>query len=526
MYWMLLINVLCVVVIKLFMKKNIISISIITMLLAGCKDLDTINYNNPDRQSVLAAGADLAPVLQGGYIAWWQGVHGPHPVIALSVAADAYSLPWDNFGAQRFGMEPRSAYNNQLSETLDYKQIALAPWFGCLSAVSSANDVLAALEEGITIDNEGPQDAIVRAAAHLLRGLSWGYIGLVFDQGLLADENTNVTGELPFSDYPAMITAAVAELDAAIAIAEAVGSDFVHNYFNGVPLNADRFVRLCHAYAARLLAQMPRTEAENVQVDWQQVLMHAERGLNFDFAPMADGRFWTSYQQYAFAETGQGPFWARLDQRLVQAFDPAQPARYPEVSKGEAPLTNRMATSNDRRLSTDFIFLPFNTFPVERGEWHFSHYQHNRNISQEGFAGNGSSGGPMPVFLQADCDLLRAEALARLSRKNEAISVLNAGTRVTRGNLPPLNTTVNDATLLRAIRYERALELLGTAPMSLWFDRRRAGRRLDFTELDDLGGLQKGTPAHLPVPADELTVQRLNLYTFGGAPDPEGINPH
>ena len=69
----------------------------------SCESLETVNNNKPDREKVLAVGSDLKTVLQGGYISWWQGVHGEHPVIALGVASDVYSMSWGNFGAQRFG---------------------------------------------------------------------------------------------------------------------------------------------------------------------------------------------------------------------------------------------------------------------------------------------------------------------------------------------------------------------------------------------------------------------------------------
>jgi hypothetical protein len=73
--------------------------------------------------------------------------------------------------------------------------------------------------------------------------------------------------------------------------------------------------------------------------------------------------------------------------------------------------------------------------------------------------------------------------------------------------------------------YERAIELLSTAPMSLWFDRRRMGERVEYTNLDALGGLQVGTPAQLPVPARELDIRQAEVYSFGGADDPQGIVP-
>lgn len=497
---------------------------LLLLFFTACKDLDTTNESNPDRNAVLSTGADLEIVLGGGYVAWWQGVHGEHPVIGLSVAADAYGMSWGNFGAQRMGLEPRAAYNNRTTEDPDYRQIVEIPWANCLSAVSSANDVLIAMDKGISVDDGGPQDQSVKAAAHFLRGVSWGYLGLIFDQALLADENTDIEAVIPFTDYPEVIAAAVAELEKGIAIAEALGDDFVHRYFNGLTLDAAGFVRLSHSYAARFLAQAPRTLAENGTVDWAAVLVHAEAGLNQNFAPLADGKFWTSYQRYVFAEAGQGPFWARVDQRLIAALDPSQPARYPEVvAQGEAPLSHPMATSTDARLASDFLFFANNNFPIERGEWHFSHYKHNRNITDPAFAGDGATSGPMPVYLAADNALLRAEALLRLNRKGEAITLLNLGTRVTRGQLPSLSASATADAVERAIFYERAIELLSTAPMGLWFDRRRIGARQDFDNVDALGSLQKGTPAQLPVPAGELRIHGLDAYNFGGVLDSDGI---
>lgn len=503
-----------------------IKISILAFLLTAtsCKDLNTINTNNPDLEAVLASGADLFAVLNGGYAAWWEGVHHPNLVLALSIAADGYTMSWDDFGSRRMGDEPRKAYNNRISEDLEYKKIVEAPWYGCLSAVSNANDVLIAMENGVSIDDGGPQDKSVRAAAHLLRALSWGYLGLIFDQALLVDENTDLEKELVFSTYNEMITAAQEELDEAISIAQAVGPGFIHTFFNGLVLDSDQFAQLCHSYAARFLSQWPRTEEENAQVNWTKVLSHTENGLTYDFAPEADGKFWVSYHQYAFAETGQGSFWARLDQRLVAAFDASQPARYPEVNAlGEAPLDNKMATSNDARLASDFLFFDNNGFPIDRGEWFFSHYQHNRNVSDPGFAGDGASTGPMPTFLAEDNALLKAEALLALGRGLEAINVLNEGARVNRGQLPDLSLNTTPEQARQAIFYERAIELLGTAPMGIWFDRRRSGPRLDYQALDALGGLQVGTPAQLPVPDKELRIHDMPPYNFGGEKDPFGV---
>lgn len=501
-----------------------ISLTALLWFFSACEGLESINQNAPARKNIIAAGKDLLPVLNSGYLDWWLAVHSEIPALSLGIAADAYSLSWDDFGARRMGLEPRQAYNNRASEGGEYRKITETPWFGCLSAVANANDVLAAMETGISIDDGGGLDQSARASAHLLRGLSWGYLGLLFDEAILADEKTSLDKMAEFSTFQEAIQAAVAELDEAITLAASAGGDFIHTSFNGLTLNSAQFIALCNSYAARFLAQWPRTAAENAQVDWAAVLQRTERGLNFDFAPLADGRSWQSYHRYAFAETGEGPFWARVDQRLIAALDPSQPARYPQVqSLGEPPLSNSMAQSADQRLLSDFKFFPNQAFPAAGGEWHFSHYQHNRNITDPGFAGDGATGGPMPAFLAADNALLRAEALLRLNRLADAVALLNQGTRNTRGGLPPLSAAATPPVIEKALFYERAIELLGTAPMSLFFDRRRIAPRLSHDELDALGGLQMGTPAHLPVPASELRVHGLPPYNFGGEKDPEGI---
>ena len=73
----------------MYINKNRISSFGFILLLLGiagsCKKLDTINLNNPDREAVLSTGEDLISALRGGYLNWWQGVHGNHPAVALSV---------------------------------------------------------------------------------------------------------------------------------------------------------------------------------------------------------------------------------------------------------------------------------------------------------------------------------------------------------------------------------------------------------------------------------------------------------
>ena len=525
---------------KRVLKLKVILLATVLLVTLRCGDLDTINQNNPDLKTVFSSGSDLISIGKGGYIAWWQGLTDSHPAMAMAVTSDQYGLSWGNFGMRRMGEEPRRPYNNRATEAPDYKQLVEDPWFGLTSAASTANDLINAIDinnvgafkniglsEPTSIDDGGPQDQSVVAAALFLRGISRGYLGLIFDQALLPDETTDLSQPLTFVPYAQVIPLAIADIDAAIAMAKSAGSDFSHGFFNGVALDDADFVKLAHSYAARILASWPRTETEAASIDWASVQSHASQGLDFDFAPNADGNFWVSYHRWAFKETGQGIFWAHVDQRIIAAFDSAQPTRYPEViAKGEAPINPPQATTADARLALDFAFVAPDdiNLPQDRGEWHYSHYKHNRNISDPGFAGDGSTSGPMPVFLAADNDLLLAEAFLRQNMLTQAINIVNAGTRVTRGQLTPLSATATFDEIKRAILYERAIELLSTSPLGMWFDRRRIGPRLPFDGVDDLGGLQLNTPAQLPVPADELSIHQLDPYNFGGSQDPLGID--
>ncbi len=83
-----------------------------------------------------------------------------------------------------------------------------------------------------------------------------------------------------------------------------------------------------------------------------------------------------------------------------------------------------------------------------------------------------------------------------------AQAIINAGTRVTRGGLAPVGATVND--IENAIFHERNVELFCT------------GMGLEFFTMRKADILQEGTPLHLPIPGQQLEVNLMDYYTFGG----------
>jgi len=114
-----------------------------------------------------------------------------------------------------------------------------------------------------------------------------------------------------------------------------------------------------------------------------------------------------------------------------------------------------------------------------------------------------------PVILD---DLGLSEALVHLDRTEEAVTILDNGTRTTRGHLSPLASSATEEEVLNAIFYERDIELILTGTGLSFFDMRRRNM------------LQKGTLLHFPVPGKELQLMGLDIYTFGGVENADGIN--
>jgi hypothetical protein len=163
---------------------------------------------------------------------------------------------------------------------------------------------------------------------------------------------------------------------------------------------------------------------------------------------------------------------------------------------------------------TDFAYAGSNPYPAARGLYHYSNLGHIR-YSYLAYVGYGlpdeDGTGFAPVYSQAFNDLLWAEGLIRGGgSKAEAAALINK-TRVGRGNLTPLTGGESDAALLAALRYEQDIELLGIGG-TIYYNHRRT---------DKLAAM---TPRQMPIPAKELGLLALELYSFGGPNNPSGVS--
>lgn len=496
------------------MKKTykIIFLFILAMFVVGtgCKKMDEIeNLDSPDTESVLSSPEDARALAGGALNTWWVGTRawgtGPYYnslQYALLVMADQYTCSWGNFAFRDMSNEPRNAWNN--SSSAPDKDVTESIWYGMYRANFQANSVLSVMDGGLVIDDE----AMIRAICYFIQGATHGTVANTFDQAFYSDEFIPVE-QLQLTTPEDVLAKAIVKLDDCIALCEANTFTFDAGWLNGITFTNVELGQLANSYAARMLLQSPRTAAMNQALDWGKIQAYAEKGIDFDFYVIANGLFEDGATWYDEPKEYLNlPTWARIDCRIIHLLDPEYPARYP--ADGSLPTVHNgdgQAISDDARLESDFEFLPSNNFKPDRGYYHYSHYRCDR-YTATAMVGVGE----LMDMLQAENDLMLAEAYARQGNLGGAITVLNDGTRTTRGMLDPLDGGASEEEVLDAIFYERDIELLGAGYGLGYFDMRRRDM------------LQKGSLLNWPLPAQELLVLQLPNYTFGGEANADGIN--
>jgi hypothetical protein len=499
--------------------KYIIFTLLTAFILSSCNnEIDAVeNLNNPDRNQVLANGSDLLGIVRGGYVTWWQA-NNRDLVPPLAVAADHATCSWGNWGMRALSNEPRNPIQN--SSSWSDLSVLEQPWAGNYSSISSSNDVLGAIEDGIKwIDGDEDLTPVIEGAAYLLRGLSYGYLGLLFEKGFIVNVGDDLTQTFPFVGYKDLINQAVDDLDRTIAVASDNEITIPNTVINGVDLNSEQLIKLCNSFKARFIVQGARNLDETNTIDWNEIKSFAQNGITEDFGPLGDDgiSWWSNIDVLMESSNGFGAFGARLDMRVINKVDPDQPVFFPAGSG--STLENPEISTNDNRFGEgkDFEYRPDILFRSERGRFHFSHYIHTRFMNDDNFS-DGNDSKQIKSFMLEDNRLLLAEAKARLNELDNVSGAaydLNQGSRVNRGNLSPLLGTESKDEILEAIFYERYIELFNTGVGSGFFDRRRTNQ------------LQIGTFRHFPVPSTELEVLEEQLYTLGGVDaDPSGTEPH
>lgn len=468
---------------------------------SACADLDVTNPNNPDIKRALASGEDVKNIAVSTVNSWYLTATYLEPYMMLSVTSDNGAANFGNFGMRFNNLEPRAPYVNNSAG--GDRAVTESPWNFNYGTLGAANDVLIAIDNGVEVPNG--ETAKYKALAQFSQAASLANIAILFDQGFVVDEKSG--GTTPeFKKYPEVSAAAMAKWDALIAGLNGKNDTYDVSVIPiaAGPLTSGMLSRMANTMAARTLAYTARTPAENAAVNWAKVVSYAEKGLSgtagagapYDFTVVGDNNNWYSY----IAFYGDEPTWLRVDMRLINIMDPNSPAKF----TGTIPPAG---TSADARFASDFQFHGAVIGDPARGIYMQSPYSHKRYRFHARTSPSAATG-PVPYVLQAENDLLWAEGLIRSGGSLATAASLINKTRVTRGQLTPATAADGAAKLLDYVYYERVVELLNTSGTELM-----DGRRFDK--------LQPGTLRHLPVPAKELEILRLPIYTFGGVGLPD-----
>lgn len=490
--------------IKTIIMKNILFFFYLLLMIACKADfLETVNPNAPDLATTLANPDDWEAIIERQFNVVWQANQNRATSIALAGMADVATSSWNSFGMLIYTSEPRRAIINE--EGWGFVEF---PYYENFKVIGSVNDILRLLNENPTIQILDANGIDIRkkltSAAIFLRGMAYGNLALRYDKAQYIDEQTDISiaAAVAFEDYQTLMTKAIADLEKAITIAE-TSADFSMAYFNGLSLTKSTYLQLIRTLQAKYKAHVSRNSAENEANDWQTILNYAQAGIKEDILLVGDGGDWFDDFKSLLIHSPQG--FARIDYRVIAAMAENTPSRFPEDDSHPLPEPKAI----DQRLLTDMTYREDIAYLAIRGFYHFSHYAYSR---YQHLSGAGT--GPIPWILKAENDLLLAEAMIQTGTNKSAAAALINNTRVGRGGLSELSGNESDTVLLDAILHEQLIELLATNGAQPFYDRRR--RPDDDGSFHPYTGLQIGTPRQFPVPAKELGVLGMTVYTFGG----------
>jgi hypothetical protein len=559
--------------------------------LAACSDpLAVTNSNQPDRNRVFTNPADLEQFVSNIYTNVHQGTLGGATVLdggandalqpQLQVAGMENVSGLANFAMGPRGNIPRTGISNTRGSTGNAGNYR--DWVVEHRAARMAVLAISALKN-LSLGSAA-RDARARAFARFGQGVALGNLALAYDSASILTENDNPQADaaviVPLSGYKAVMVAALAALDSAIAIATANSGGFPlpSTWINGNALTQSQFIQLCHSYKARFEANVGRTlAARRDSANWSAILGEANAGITSDLRitmlpPVAGG--WDISWVIQHYATGAAN-WHQMSQFWIGMADTSGAA---DTSKGYDHWLNTapglrvpfLVVTPDRRFpqGTTRGINPVRDVGTQVGNspgpggtnqrnpipWDSVPYFRNRppgedqpgdpmGISQYDFYrsrafNNASRNGPYPVMMVAEIRLYAAEAQLRLGNVAAAAALIDS-TRVKKGRLKPLSGVITDTLMPvpgmdsayvagsrscvprvpdAAAGFKRAK--CGTIWDALKWEFRMetaySGYGMWFFAGRGWGDLPEGTALNWAVPYQEMDTRREAFYGVGG----------
>jgi starch-binding outer membrane protein, SusD/RagB family len=490
----------------------------LAMATTACLGLDVTNPNEPDRDRALSTPGDVEALINSQFRVWWTMQQG-NTAMALDALAELESGTQANYGFQDQGEMPPIPIVNQVAYIWGY-------WMQ--DPFLLQNRALAALRDGLqSIESRNlqmDQPARIQAFAKLMQGLFHGNIALLYDRGFVLDETVQDAGAIELQSYEEVMAAARRYLAEARSIAAQSNFTVPDGWLGPGAKTSQTLIRLTHAYEARFMAQVARSPQERGQVNWSEVLSHVEQGIVEDFGVELDGPggIWNSTLKQR----------SSLNANTALAFiGPAdQSGAY--AAWEDTPFAQRdvfLIDTDDRRVTDGtptgpgryVVYRPFLTGAPERGRFFLSNYARQwwKDIGDTGF-------GFAPDITVREMEFLAAEAHLRLGNPEAALALINKE-RVEVGELPPasLEGAVGDRCVPRSVGLlakasSRPNGACGDLLQTLIYEKRMAVAFLSqgsvYYDARGFGTLRTGRAIHAPIPAEDLQVLAIPVYSFGG----------
>jgi hypothetical protein len=507
----------------------------VALLGAACVDLEVTNPNSPDAQRALSTPGDIESLVAGAYNTWFNGNY-PYsgPGLFLSNASFQHTAPWANGGMEQYARIPRIAIVNDAADP--YYGNFTNPWYDMYSSLAAISDGLKALDNNPDIAEALGAEAVDRLHAYgkFVQGMAHGSLALLYDQGFIVDETTDVSTPQEPVDYMTLMDAALGYFAAAAQLASASSFDIPRQWIPvmGASMSSAELVQVAHSMAARFRAEVARTPEERAAVDWAAVIADVDAGIQTS---------WTHDMDYyegwynEMLDYGTYPGWAENPYFVMGMADQsgnfqrwlAQPLSSKDPNPSDGPIlviTDDLrfpqgATIDEQTANRGTLYaIPDwgigNVWArPDRGSWRWSYYWHIESELYtyfEDFTWNEINYNEMRM--------LKAEGLYRQGNMAAAADLINV-TRTAAGlnatDAAGTNTSCvpklpngNCGDLWEMLKWEKRMghRMQGPFGAPWYFDSR------------GWGDLFKGTYLQFPAPCRELQVlQLLPCYTFGGS---------
>jgi len=411
-----------------------------------------------------------------GSQSWWDFANEPR-------------LRLNNNAAYRGNAAVREIYSNFYQSNLDATKVI---------------DVIENQQVTIFDDEGADRTADCLVGAYYAKGISQGYLGVIFDRGVIVDDVALNTREFPHS-YKELIENGLLHLDKTLQLIEST-PNLKFDFLTGVTISREDLKLLVNSMAARILSSVARdkTEAEALgDAYWNRVLSYADQGFKKDFTITTTvGGYYNALVDVLERPYG-GASYVPVDIKIPYLADKNRntPYYYPVNNSIILPPIE----TDDQRFYQYFTYTTnFGILLEARGRGLFSNYIRSRWMHPRLSTLN-VAGAVNPYFLAEEVRLLRAEAKFWLKDYTGAADELNSSeaARKLKGSLSDIQTSPDQ--LRDALHYEYAIEIDGAGGTFVPFS---------FMRRHDL--LQGGTPTQFPIPQVQLELVGLDTYTFGG----------